>query len=168
MISSLRFVFLMLGPMFTRIKKAPYVPSFKSHIQLMKDKLKIKKDKKIVDLGCGDGKALRLFAKYFNAQCEGYDFNPFALQWGRILNRYHKASNIKMIRSAFEKADLKKYDYVYVYLFPNQLADIEIWIFENIKKDAIIISNSFKFAKHKPFDTIKNDKGRDIIFLYKK
>lgn len=168
MISSLRFVFLMLGPMFTRIKKAPYVPSFKSHIQLMKEKIKIKKGKKLVDLGCGDGRALRFFAKNFNTKCEGYDFNPFALQRGRILNRYYKIPKIKMIKSAFEKADLKKYDYIYVYLFPNQLADIENWIFENIKKDTIIISNSFKFAKHKPFDTIKNNKGRDIIFLYKK
>ncbi len=73
-----------------------------------------------------------------------------------------------MIKSAFEKADLKKYDYIYVYLFPNQLADIEARLFKNIKKDAIIISNSFKFAKKKPFDTLKNKQKKDSIFLYKK
>ncbi|MBU1758684.1 class I SAM-dependent methyltransferase [Patescibacteria group bacterium] len=134
----------------------------------MKEKLNLKKGGKLVDLGCGDGKALRFFYTTFKVKCEGYDFNPFALQWGRFLNRYHRISDIKMIRSSFEVADLKKYDYIYTYLFPNQLMEIEKRIFTNIKKDAIIISNSFKFAKHKPFSTIKNNKGRDTIFLYKK
>lgn len=165
---TLRFVFLVLGPMFSWMKKAPYVPSFNSHLKLMQDHLRLKKWGKLVDLGCGDGKAMRFFRKTFGLHCEGYDINPFALNHGRLLNRMKGIKDIKMIKGNFETAPLEKYDYIYVYLFPNQLADIEDRIFKNITDHAIIISNSFKFSKHHPFDTIKNKKGRDAIFLYRK
>jgi hypothetical protein len=119
-------------------------------------------------LGCGDGKALRFFSKNFGFKGEGYDINPVALQYGRFLNRYHHEKHVKLIKSNFEKAELKNYDYIYTYLFPNQLADIEKRVFSHISDKTIIISNSFQFAKHKPFQTIKNHRGKDSIFLYKK
>jgi hypothetical protein len=101
-------------------------------------------------------------------QCEGYDLNAIALRYGKIINRRKGVKNMKLIKGNFEKAELKKYDYVYTYLFPNQLADIEKRVFSSISDKTIIISNSFQFAKHTPFQTIKNDKGKDSIFLYKK
>jgi hypothetical protein len=48
--------------LFSKTKKAPYVPTFDRHLVVMK-KLKIKKNATMVDLGCGDGKALRFFSK---------------------------------------------------------------------------------------------------------
>lgn len=164
----LRFIFTILGTLFSLTEKAPYVPSFNSHIRLMKRYLTLKKWARLVDLWCGDGKMLRFFTKEFGLICEGYDMNSFALRYGRILNRRKGIKNIIMIKSRFEKADLKKYDYIYMYLFPNQLIDSENRIFTTMKDTAIIISNSFKFANHKPFDTIKTEKGKDVIFLYKK
>lgn len=65
-------------------------------------------------------------------------------------------------------ADIHGYDYIYVYLLPEQMAAIESRIFSQMKDDAIIISNSFQFAKHTPYNTIKNAQGKDSIFLYKK
>ena len=162
------FTLLMLWPIFTRYKKAPYVPSFNYHLNLMKKWLKLKRWAKLIDLGCGDGKALRFFTQNFWLQCEGYDINPVALRYGKVINRRKGIKNIKMIKARFEKADLKKYEYIYTYLFPNQLADIEKRVFSNISDKAIIISNSFQFAQHKPFETLKNNKGKDSIFLYKK
>jgi hypothetical protein len=35
-------------------------------------------------------------------------------------------------------------------------------------KNTIIVSNSFEFAQHKPFQIIQNEKWKDKIFLYKK
>jgi len=164
----IRFAFFMLWPVFGKYKKAPYVPSFDYHLNLIKKNLKLRKWAKIVDLWCGDGKALRFFSKNFWLKGEGYDINAAALRYGKILNRFHKEKNVKLIKANFEKAELKKYDYIYIYLFPNQLAEIEKRVFSNISDQAIIISNSFQFGKHKPFKTIKNNKGKDSIFLYKK
>ena len=55
-----------------------------------------------------------------------------------------------------------------MYLFPNQLKEMEDRVFEHIKKDTIIISNSFKFIKHEPYEVIKNEKGKEVIRLYRK
>jgi len=58
------------------------------------------------------------------------------------------------------KIDLSTFDYVYVYLLPKQLAFIEDWLWKNIGKDTIIISNSFQFKNHTPFEVIKDKKGK--------
>lgn len=73
-----------------------------------------------------------------------------------------------MIKSDFKKAHLKDYDYVYLYLFPEQLRGMEDRIFSHINDSSIIVSNSFVFAKHMPFDVITDDAGKKVIYLYRK
>lgn len=161
-------IILVLWPLITWFKKAPYVPSFDVHLKVMKQHLKLEKWSTIVDLGCGDGKALRFFSKEFWLKCVGYDLNPFVILYGKIINFLLWFKYISLIRSNFSKAQLAHYDYVYVYLFPNQLLAIEDWIFEHISKDCIIISNSFTFDKHEPFEIIYNQKNKKVIYIYKK
>ena len=135
----------------------------------MQDKLKLKPKKKLIDLGCGDGKALRFFKNTYDLQsCDGYEVHTYAYIRWKILNKFKKQQWVTLIHKNFFKAKLDQYDYIYVYLLPNQLAHIENRVFSNIKKDAVIMANSFQFAKHKPFETIKNEKWKWVIYLYKK
>lgn len=73
-----------------------------------------------------------------------------------------------LIRTNLKKAQLQHYDYVYIYLWPEQLITIEDWMFEYISKNCIIISNSFTFVKHLPFDVIHDERGKKVIYLYRK
>lgn len=159
---------LVLGPMITWFKKAPYVPSFDSHLKVMKKHLKLKAWASIVDLGCGDGKALRFFSKEFGLKGAWYDLNPFVIRYGKLTDWLFGFRHITLIRANFKKAPLKRYDYIYMYLFPNQLISIEDWIFGHMWDDAIIISNSFTFAKHTPFDIIHDERDKKVIYLYRK
>ncbi len=160
------FVF-MLKSFFTPSKSAPYVSSFKRHLELMKP-LKIKKWAKILDLWCGDGKALRFFYKNFDINhCTGYDLNPYAIVLGKIINKIFWYKNIQLQKKNFLNVDLKSYDYIYVYLRPSQLLKIEDRLRKNKDKNTIIISNSFQFTKYQEFDSIKNKKNKKSIFLYK-
>lgn len=161
-------IILLLGPMITWFQKAPFVPSFDYHLRLMKQHLKLRKGARLVDLGCGDGKALRFFSKEFGLLGEGYEINPFVSRYAKLLNRLRWTGDISIIRSNFQKAQLDKYDYIYVYLFPKQLIMIEDRIFDHMGKDTIIISNSFKFVQHTPYQTICDKKGREVIRLYRK
>lgn len=153
-------------------KNAPYVWTFNSQFKfyrkiLKKDNwLNLKSGMKLVDLGCGDGKALRFFVKEFGVETEWYDINLFAILYGKFLNKILRVKNIKLYRDYFQKADLKKYDVIYLYLLPDQLADIEDWVFKAKKKDAIIFCNTFQFAKNKPFEEYKNWKW-DKVLLYR-
>ncbi|MBQ7074618.1 hypothetical protein IJM86_06340 [bacterium] len=65
------------------------------------------------------------------------------------------------------KANLKDYDYIYIYLRAEQMEKIENRVFENKKEDAVIISNTFKFKEHIPFKIIQNKQGFDAVMLYK-
>lgn len=135
----------------------------------MKKELKLEKDKTLLDLWCWDGRALRFFYKNFGIKnWTGYEINHFAVFWGRLLNKILNIKNIDIIKNNFKNAELSKYDYIYIYLFPKTMAEIESWIFENINDNTIIISNTFQFTEKKPFETIKNDKWKEKIFLYKK
>jgi len=149
-------------------KKAPYVPSFDKQLKIIKEELNLNKNKSLVDLWCWDWKALRFFNKNYRLKGEGYDINYFALFYGKFLNKLYWYKNINLHRKNFFSADLKKYDYVYLYLRPSQLEKMEEWIFSNIKKDAVVISNSFQFKNNKPYKTIKKDWVIGSIFLYKK
>jgi len=132
----------------------------------MKD-LEIKPDTTLIDLWCGDGKALRFFIKEFKMKhATGYDINRFAIFLWKILNKREKIWNITLIKSDFSKANLKDYDYIYIYLRAEQMEKIENRVFENKKEDAIIISNTFKFKNHTPFKIIKNKQGFDAVMLY--
>ena len=141
--------------------KVPYVWSFSRQLEIIKE-LDLEKWKTIVDLGCGDGKALRFFEKEFWLNWTWYDINSFAILYWKLVNKLTK-SQTKLYKQDFTKLkNLKDYNYIYIYLFPEFMEKIEDWIFKNKWKNTIIISNSFKFAKHKPFQVVK-----EKIYLYK-
>jgi len=120
-----------------------------------------------VDLGCGDGKAMRFFWRTFGVHCDGYEIQRFPYLYGKILNKLFGYPNLTLLKKDFLLADIHGYDYIYVYLLPEQMVAIESRIFKHMKSDAIIISNSFQFAKHEPYATIKDKRGKASIFLYR-
>ena len=122
----------------------------------------------MVDLWCGDGKALRFFSKEHHIKLwEWYDINRYAIFKGKLLNKHQNITNVNLYRKDLFKVDLKKYDYIYIYLWESQLAVMEDWLWEEKNKSTVIISNTFQFKKHKPFKVYKNEKGINTIFLYK-
>ena len=153
--------------LFSTTKKAPYIPSFNRQLELMKQ-LKLKKDATMVDLGCGDGKVLRFFSKEHNIKLwEWFDINPYAIFKWKILNKRNNITNVNLYKKNLFDVDLKKYDYIYLYLWATQMAVMEDWIRETKRADTVIISNSFQFKNHKPFEIYKNGKWIDTVFLYK-
>ena len=164
----LRVMYDLFAYMFKKDSFAMYVPSFDRHIRLMKNHLKLIRWKKLIDLWCGDGKAMRFFAQEFGLQCDGYELQSFPYFYGKFLNSLLWYSHLKIYKKDFSQADLKRYDYIYVYLLPQQMAQIEPRIFKHISSHTLIISNSFQFAVHKPYEVIKNAKGKPSIFLYKR
>ena len=161
------YFFNVLRLLFSTTKKAPYIPSFDRQLELMKQ-LKLKKNSTIVDLWCGDWKVLRFFSQEHGVKsADWFDINYYAIFKWKILNKRHNITNVNLYRKDLFKVDLKKYDYIYVYLWATQLVIMEDWLWKDKNKDTVIISNSFQFKKHKPFKVYKNDKWVDTIFLYK-
>lgn len=161
------FLIFTFKSIFQPRKRAPYVGTFNRHLELMKH-LDITKNSSILDLWCGDGKALRFFNKTYKLKkWIWYDINPYAIIRWKIINKIIWNKNIKLHHKNFLYIDIKWYKYIYLYLRTKQLADIEDRIRKNKDKNTILISNSFKFSKHKTYKIIKDKKWKNAIFLYK-
>jgi hypothetical protein len=163
--------FYLIGSFIAAIQASwvPYVPSYNEDLKRMKNLLKLKKWKTMIDLWCWDGKALRYFSKEFSIfKWVWIDFNWPAILYGKFLNKVMKIDNVEIRKWNFLKEDISKYDYIYVYLLSEYLVKIEDFVFENMRDDAIIISNTFKFKNHEPYEVHKNEKWRDRILLYRK
>lgn len=72
--------------MFSKEEKAVYVGSFARDLRLMREHLHLARGKRLLDLGCGDGKALRFFAREYGMMGSGYDINSFAIVYGKLIN----------------------------------------------------------------------------------
>lgn len=147
----------------------PYISTYLRQRDLFRQQLVIPKGASIVDLGCGDGTMLRLFVKKFSCKkAVGYDINKFAIRRGKTLNRLHKTKQITLINDDLFNADLRWFDYIYLYLLPDFMEQLEDRLFDNISDGTTIISNSFSFVKHKPLQVIRNNQGEKRLFLYRK
>lgn len=164
---TLRAVFSLLSYGWKKQTIAMYISTFTRHIRLMKW-LHLTRGKRLVDLWCGDGKALRFFAKTFGLVCEGYEIQPFPYRYGKFLNKLFGYSSIHIHKKDLIQADLRRYDYIYLYLLPHQMAELEPRIFSQVRDDAIVISNSFPFPLHQPYTTLNTPQGKPNIFLYRK
>lgn len=159
--------YMVLG-IFKKTTQAPYVSSFNKDILLMKKHLHLKNGLSLIDLWCWDGKAMRFFANTYWMKCVGFDINFYAIVIGKFLTYFspHK-KQISFFMKNFFKADLSKFDYIYVYLLPVQLKAIESRIWTTKRADTIIVANTFQFAEHTPFEIIENEKWKKVIFLYR-
>ncbi len=153
-----------------RQKKAPYIGSYPRHLRLMKQKLFLAPGESLIDLGCGDGKALRFFSRYFPiTHLVWCDTNRFALWRGRFLNRFFPFADRLSLRYGDIKAqDISWYDYIYMFLFPHYMEDLEERIFASMKEGAVVVVNTFPFPWREPDQIIKDQQWREVIFLYTK
>lgn len=126
----------------------------------------------IVDLGCGDGRALILAANKFGVKGVGVDrsFYCYLLASLRVLLSGEK-KRVKIIWGDFKKAEpyLKKADAVYLYLLISVMKQIEPWLFSLLKPEAKVVSLSFKFPNRK---IVKSAPTRNLgrqaeVYLYK-
>lgn len=150
--------------------EAPYVRTYPKDIKLIRSKLNIQPWSSVIDLWCGDGKVLRNFVDEFDVSLAAwYDINSLAIALWRWFNiRWWYSDHVKLYKADFQQADLSRYDYIYTFLLTKHIANIEDWMFETMRDDAILICNSFPCKHHEPYEIIYHDDGRPKLYLYKK
>jgi hypothetical protein len=146
----------------------PQISTFNSDFKIMKKWLKKYnlKWKKILDMWSWIWKVTRFFEKTFWTKtywCE-IDFSNYIIS--KIINKLFWY-NTKFQRWNYLKIDLKKYDYIYIYLFPKIINKAEKRIWKNAKKWTIIFSNAFKFLNHKPIEILIDNKWKEEVYIYK-
>jgi hypothetical protein len=96
----------------------------------------------LIDLGCGDGRVLRMVHKKFGIRAIGYELNPLAFFKATLLCLRYKKIQVQFTN--FFKKDLSRADIVFCYLFPDVMQRVSLKLRTELKKGAYIISFNFK------------------------
>lgn len=113
------------------------------------------KNVKVTDLGCGSGTLLIPLAKeYPSVQFVGYEYDWFAYLIAKIKTFY--ISNIVVYKKNFLKEDLSEYDLVLGYWISGLVEKLGNKLNEELKKDAVIISEIFEVPVLKPIKVIES------------
>lgn len=135
------------GLLFSAFKGAPYVPTAKNEIDEVLKKARLKKGKKFVEFGSGDGRIVRQAAKRYGVVGIGVEINPLLIWWSRLLARRdgtaHYVSFLKTDVFAYPLHDV---DYLYVFLMPELLMKLMPKFRDELKPGALIISHGFKLS----------------------
>ncbi|MCL4366279.1 hypothetical protein M1437_03570 [Patescibacteria group bacterium] len=134
---------------------APYVPT---KMELIKKVLKmagLKKGKVFYELGSGDGRVVLEAAK-LGATSFGIEQS-----WLRVLYSKYKARKLKLPNSHFSHGNLfsQKYtnaDFVYIYLLHKGVSRLEAKLNQELKKGAIVITQTYHFPTWKPYEKLGN------------
>ncbi|SRR6056297_218001 len=144
----------------------PYVPLSKEKLKFLQKKLKLNSQTKLVDLGCGDGRVLRLFENQGIKNLTGYEVNFWAFLLGKIKNK--KNSKIKLLYKNFKKVNLSDYDTVFCYLLPEYLQKLKSKFEQELEPGTKLISYDFEIENwRKPIKVYCSENGQGRIFIYK-
>jgi len=153
--------------------EAPYLKTKNQLIEKIIDEIDFKKGKLVYDLGCGNGKVLRILAKKRKIKTVGYEYNSIPFLAGKIVN-FFSADKIQIYFQDFFKVGLSKADYVFCYLITDEMEKLEEKLNKELKSGAIVISNTFKFKDWQPEKVIVIDetKGKGVLsnrlYIYRK
>lgn len=149
---------------YSSIKGSPYVPTRRKVLNKIFSQIKIKKNSYFFELGSGDGRILRYLVKKYHVRGYGVDVNPILVNLAKFYSWLEKIKDQILFetKNIFD-ADLKKADYIYLFLMPELIKKLTIKMNKELKKGTIIISHGFKVEdwdkklikvlKDKPFNT---------------
>lgn len=139
------FVFLIFMSLYTffliysSVKGSPYVPTKSKKILEILKYAYLKKGKLFIELGSGDGRIVRWAVKEYHVKGIGVDINPLLIFWSKILG----GKNVKFeVKNIFD-TDLKKADYIYLFLMPKLIEKLTFKMEKELKKGSIVISHGF-------------------------
>jgi SAM-dependent methyltransferase len=144
---------------------APFVPSNRTFLEKIFAIAGFKTGKRFLDIGSGDGRAVRLAAKKYGLIATGIELQPFLIWYSRLISKSRKIANTRYIRRNFFHGKLPEAEYVYFYLFPGTVEKLGKKILAECNPGTIAISRAFevKVLKKNLINTL-TDKGRRVYF----
>ena len=120
----------------------PFVSLSKKQLRVIDKNIKLKPGDRVVDLGCGDARVLRMFEKQGVKDLTGYEINFWAYLMAKIKNKLLKSKS-KVYFKNFKKVDLSEYNVIFCYLLDNYINSLKEKFDKELKPGTKIISHSF-------------------------
>jgi SAM-dependent methyltransferase len=147
---------------------SPYVPIKKNRINEILKQANLKPNKKFIDLGCGDGRVVQQAVQLYKVKGTGIDINPIVLLKAKFIAKIKKISNINYKRGNIFKTNLNEYDYIYLFLMPKLINELENKLNNALKNNSTIISHGFKIEYMTKYLNKKINNITFPTYIYKK
>ncbi len=153
----LLYVIMLLS--YSLIFGAPYAGLGKKRIRAMFALLNVKKGKKSIDIGSGDGRIV-IEASRNGLYAFGVEINPILFIYSLIHVKISKAKNTKIFLKDMWQMDFSDYDYITIWGTKHMVKNLGKKIQKEVKPGTKIVSNHFKFEKW------KFSREKDDVYLY--
>jgi len=150
-------------------KGVPFIPLTKKQLKAINKRIKLKPADRIIDLGCGDGRVLRMFEKQGVRDLTGYEMNFWVYLLAKINNKISESKS-KIYLKDFKKVNLSEYNIIFCYLSDSYMNSLKEKFDKELKPETKIISYTFEaknWRKPKIIYTNKENKKSGKIFVYK-
>ena len=147
---------------------APFVPTAQKTVDEMVTLAGNIKDKKVYDLGCGDGR-LVFTASEKGAIATGIEISfPVYLlaQMRKYYRILRKKKSGKILLGSLWSLDLREADIIFLYLLPKMMKRFEEEKIPTLKKRCLIISHGFALKNTKICKEIPRKNGNGKILVY--
>ena len=149
----------------SHIKGAPWLPTRMKKVREMLTLAEIQPHEVLYDLGCGDGRIIVTAARRYKIKAVGIEINLLFYLWCQILiTILGLRKKVKVSYGNFFKRDLSSADVVICYLLQETNDKLEEKLVQELKPDARVVSNSFKFHKL----SIINEDSDKKIYVYRR
>lgn len=128
---------------YSSLMGSPYVATKNQRIDQILENANLKKNKIFIELGSGDGRVVRRAVEKYGVVGIGIDINPLLIFWAKLLSLKYK-NKLNFITQNIFKTDLKKADYLYLFLMPKLIEKLKIKMEKELKKGTLVISHGFK------------------------
>ena len=120
---------------------ALYVSTSRVRVAAFMDAVTMNSGQLLVDLGCGDGRVLRMASKRYGVKTIGYEVNWMAYLKARLLCMGNR--NIKIKRKNFWQENLSAADVVFCYLYPDVMQRLSKKFISDLKPGTVVASCNF-------------------------
>lgn len=145
---------------------ALYVSTSHARIAAILDILSPAPGQWFVDLGCGDGRVLRMARKRYGVRAVGYELNPLACLKARVMST---GQGIAIRRCDFWQAPVGEADVIFCYLFPDVMPQLSEKIKREARPGSLVVSCNFSLPGFSPERVFRPPGSRhgDPVYIYR-
>lgn len=158
-------IILVLTYLLSTFMGQPFVPTRSEDTAQILGIANMKKGDKLLELGCGDARFLAFAVENAEVDGTGVELNPLLVLFANIRGKLRGLKNFKVLLKDVRKVSYKDFDFVYIFLFPSLIEQVQDKLLKECKKGTVVISHGFVVpALHKYLENTLPGNGFKTFF----